>query len=221
MPAWLALWKTRTVQNLADTSGSPLSAETGEQVPIFVFGYGSLVSGPSVSRTLRRHVAPHDLIPATLLGHRRDWGIAIPVIFDDGDVQLAAFLDVQPDVQARLNGVLIQVSEAELATLARREAQYEMTDVTGQIRASADVDGQVFTAQGRPEHRFDAVQGRIVLPKQYRRLVGDAVAARGPDFAEEFWRLTTPSPWAERDGGYRFHDPGQEAAARPAPGPQP
>lgn len=155
-------------------------------------------------------------MPATLHGYQRDWGIAIPVVFDDGGVELAAFLDVQRVPGAQVNGVLIEVSDAELATVARREAQYDLTDVTEHIQTSAALNGRVFTARGRAEHRFEAKEGRIVLPTRYRSLVMEAVTARSEAFAEEFWSLTAPSPWAERDGSYRFQDPDQEAAARPA-----
>lgn len=180
-----------------------------------IFGYGSLISESSVSRTLSREVMARDLVPATLHGYQRDWGIAIPVVFDDGGVELAAFLDVQPAPGALVNGVLIAVTGTELATVARREAQYDVIDVTEHIQTSAALNGRVFTARGRPEHRCEATENRIVVPTRYRSLVMEAVTARSEAFAEEFWSLTAPSPWAERDGGYRFHDPDQEAAARP------
>ena len=55
-----------------------------EQYAVHIFGYGSLISVSSISRTLSREVMARDLMPATLHGYQRDWGIAIPVIFDDG-----------------------------------------------------------------------------------------------------------------------------------------
>lgn len=189
---------------------------------MYLFGYGSLISAASVSKSLRRSVQPEELLACQLGGYRRDWEIAIPVIFDDEYEANALFLDVQPTADSFVNGVLLQVSADELAILAAREAQYDTIEVTANIRYTENTGAvdplasQVFTFCGKPQHRTGATAGECVLPARYHRLVTDAVASRGSEFEAEFWASTAPVTAPLREGGYRFSNPAQELATRPS-----
>ena len=132
-----------------------------------LFGYGSLV------------VAGAE--PYTLRGFRRTWGVAmdnrvaIPgyKVYEDPETGerppvVVVFVDLVPDASSAVTGALIE--DADLATLDRRERQYERTDVAGGIVAYA----------GRPEARERAARGRAegiaVVQRTYLDLV---IAANG------------------------------------------
>lgn len=177
---------------------------------MYVFGYGSLVSPASAARSLGRDVAA--LPAAHLRGHRRDWGIGVPLVFDDGTRATGAFLDVQPDPGSAVLGALLRVSPEELWILEAREAQYDAVAVTALISTAAELDGPVVAFMGRAEHRATP---DLTLPSRYLELVTNAVATRGAAFAEEFWATTAPADLPQHEGGYRFADPTQERATRP------
>ena len=177
---------------------------------MYVFGYGSLVSPASAARSLGREVAA--LPAARLGGHRRDWGIGVPVVFDDGTRATGAFLDVQPDPGSAVLGALLRVSAEELRILEAREAQYNAVDVTALVSTGASLDGPVLAFMGRAQHR--ATRNRT-LPSRYLELVTAAVATRGEAFAAEFWATTAPADLPQHEGAYRFASPAQERATRP------
>ena len=187
---------------------------------MYVFGYGSLVSASSVSRSLQRTVTEADLPAARLNGYRRDFGIGVPVAFDDGLRCIARFLDVQPAGDGSVLGALVHVTDAEFAVLATREAQYDAVDVTelidvvGPGGAAIAIDGPVIAFSGRAEHRRAGAED--VLPQRYLDMVSEAVASRGAGFAAEFWQSTLAAELPRHSGSYRFADPAQEQATRPS-----
>jgi hypothetical protein len=142
-------------------------------MPDHVFAYGSLVAQAT------------DAAPRTVLrGFRRTWGVAmdngraIPgykvYLAPDGsrpDV-CVAFLDLEHDPGATVQGVLLTVDPAGLAALDERERQYERADVS---RAVQGAPGRVWTYLGRPESRERLrqarAQGRAVVQAAYARSV--------------------------------------------------
>lgn len=190
----------------------PPHDERTPRMSTYVFGYGSLVSPASAARSLGRELTIDGLPSALLTGHRRDWGIGVPVEFDDGFRTVATFLDVQPREGSAVRGALLRVTDDELRILAAREAQYDAVDVTASIETDAPLDLPVVAFSGRAEHR---AAGDRVLPRRYLDLVTGAVADRGRAFADEFWATTADPADPIRDGSYRFQDGAQEAAARP------
>lgn len=182
---------------------------------LFIFGYGSLVSSASVSRTLQRQVDARHMPLALLHGYARDWEIRVPIIFDDGIACNGQFLDISPQPDASVNGVLIPVSDQELAMLTRREAQYDAVEVGDRIQSAVAPAARVIAFRGRAEFRRDTPQVPSFRPRSYRSLVETAVRSRGADFLAQFHSLTKPAAVNEYQGGYRFADPAQEIAARP------
>lgn len=155
--------------------------------PDQVFGYASLVLDDAGEGAVAR-----------LPGYRRAWGVATDNVRaipgykmylrrSDGSrpAVYVAFLDLVPDPECAVNGVVRPVSRAELEELDRRERNYDRIDVTGLIDA---VDGRVWTyrgsAEGRERLRRARAEGRTVISRDYldkvhagfRRLGGDAHA---------------------------------------------
>jgi hypothetical protein len=130
---------------------------------------------------------------AELRGWRRGWGVAMDnavtlpgykyYLAPDGsrpDV-CVAFLDVRPDADASVRGVLLEVDAAALAALDARERQYERVDVSGQVDGAT---GTVWTYEGRQESRLrfvDALRdGRCVVARSYLELVAPITGGPTP-----------------------------------------
>lgn len=192
---------------------APFTGLSGHE--LFIFGYGSLVSSASVSRTLRREIQQQHMPLALLHGFARDWEIRVPIVFDDGHACNGQFLDISPQPDATVNGVLIPVTEGELEMLSRREAQYDAVEVGARIQPALAPGAKVLAFQGRHEFRRDTPQVASYRPYSYRSLVETAVLSRGEDFLAQFHAMTKPATVNEYQGGYRFADPAQELAARP------
>ena len=98
---------------------------------IYVFGYGSLMNPGSLQRTLP---SVKIISRVSLLGYRRK--INAPV--DD-----YLYLNIVPEKNWKVSGVLIKVSQQELDFLKKRERGYRCIDVSDKL--SQKIDGQVFT----------------------------------------------------------------------------
>ena len=88
-----------------------------------VFGYGSLLSPASVSRTLGRPVALADLVPCAVAGYRRTWTARVPVwVGPHAEPADALFLDLSRSPGDTCNGILLTVTESgfDRIPLARR-----------------------------------------------------------------------------------------------------
>lgn len=161
--------------------------------PAYVFAYGSLVAD-----------AMTGAFPATLAGHRRDWGVAMdnrvdvpgykryrdPVTGRAPEV-FVAFLDVVPAATA-VNGVCVPATDAQLYALDRRERNYDRVDVSALI--SPPVAGCVWTyrgnASGRSRAREGHASGTLVVARDYADQVLAAFAALGDEALQAFWAST-------------------------------
>lgn len=181
----------------------PQSVRSGEA---FVFGYGSLVH----ERALFDFLGPmgasaHKLRLARLIGFRRSWRVAAdPGRAEAGDMRyrneatdeeafaFITFLDLRPLNGGAVNGVLFRVTQAILAKLDRREANYRRIEVTARIRPVPL--GPVFTYVGRPEARQRFVgatrKGLSVVAQRYYDEVHDAFRMWGDPFYRRFLATT-------------------------------
>ena len=168
-----------------------------------VFGYASLVSPESAGITLGRPVEIAAL--ARLHGHARGWTVgrdnaATEKTFarPDGSVpQHCLGLNVDPtDGGKPPNGVLIEVTEAELDRLDIRELRFLRSEVTEEIETTAVSFDAVFTYRARPDNHYPSPPDDAVVIATYPRHVEAAFAALGPDQLE-LYRATTPPPPVE------------------------
>lgn len=173
-----------------------------------MFGYGSLAAPASIARTLGRPVVRDaGFAPAFLDGFGRRWNygslhqrgdwhgpdgfVASGVVISLGLVASAA---------ERCNGVVIRVSEEELARLDWRERDYERTDVTelvtGVVGDERSSRCRVVTYVPRPSavERYEAARDerRAAIRRSYQQLVTGAFERLGTAHAAEYGR--TPPP---------------------------
>jgi hypothetical protein len=162
-----------------------------------VFGYGSLVAEPAVAR-------------ATLMGHRRVWGvamdnaIAVPgyklyALPDGTRPPLAvAFLDLEEADGTAVEGALLAVDAAALEILDTRERRYERIDVTALIDPAPG--GPVWTYVGRAPGRARVAAGRagditVAIQRKYIELVEATFAGLGDDALARYRTSTEPPPF--------------------------
>jgi cation transport regulator ChaC len=169
---------------------------------IAVFGYGSLADPASAARTLGRPVPA----PAVrrLPGWRRRWSIARDNLrlektfaLAGGDLPpwilgLSVEQNAEPEDEP-VNGVLVEVSEAELDRLDVREIRYDRLDVTGQVEGADGFDRVVIYVGKREVHVPRPPEGAVVM-RSYVDLVEHAFDALGPGELEAFWRSTDTPP---------------------------
>lgn len=177
----------------------------------WVFGYGSLVSPASLAPTLGRS-GPDDIraVPAELTGFGRRWNYGSLTLrgswrHDDVLVDgIVISLGLESAEAETCNGVLVRVTDDELARLDWRERDYERTDVTDQIGLGHGgsgertvVDGRIVTYVPRPSavDRYLAARddGRAAVRLEYWDLVHDAFSELGRSALDRF-TSHTPAP---------------------------
>jgi gamma-glutamylcyclotransferase (GGCT)/AIG2-like uncharacterized protein YtfP len=142
-----------------------------------VFAYGSLAVGGT---------------PACLEGFRVVWGVAmdnsveIPgykVYVDPRDGSrpqvFVAFVDLQADPDATVDGVVLDVTAGELAELDERERNYERQDVADRL----GLDGPVWVYMGLPKSR-----------ERLRRALAAGTAVIQRDYFDAVSATTTIEP---------------------------
>ncbi|MDX6581089.1 MAG: hypothetical protein QOI10_273 [Solirubrobacterales bacterium] len=167
-----------------------------------VFGYASLVSPASAAQTLGRPVA--GAIPARLEGWARGWTLGREQARSektfarpDGSVPrfcLGLNLDPAPGAPAP-NGVLIEVSEAELDRLDLREIRYRRVDVTACVSDAEEVPfDRVITYVARPEHHHPTPPEDAIVVSTYPATIEAAFDHLGPGQLELFRSTTAAVP---------------------------
>jgi len=172
-----------------------------------VFGYASLVSPASAAETLGRPVEIAAV--ARLHGHVGGWTVGRdnpatekPFARLDGTLPRHCLgLNVDPaDDGDPPNGVLVEVTEAELNRLDIRELRFHRTDVTDAIEVVSTTTGDplafdgVFTYRARPENHFPEPPEDAIVIAAYPRLVEAAFTALGPEQLNLYRETTAPPP---------------------------
>jgi hypothetical protein len=167
-----------------------------------VFAYGSLASLASAERTLGRAVS-HDAV-VRLAGWRRRWSqvrdnVAAEKTFaraDDGTVPPYCLgLNVEREAGPGPNGVLVEVSQAELERLGAREIRYDLVDVTSAIATEGPLGfARVATFTAKPENFTESPPPGAVILAPYTRAVEAAFDSLGPGQLEVFRETTGPHP---------------------------
>lgn len=180
---------------------------THYHIPMYyIFGYGSLINLQSASQTLGRTIGPESIAVATLSDYVRAWRVVIPVIagLDASKPVNAVFLDIEKQSGKRVNGILIQVTLAELKRLDLRELGYDRVDVTQSITPKFP-HAVVFTYQGKPDCLTTTASAAKVLG-DYVEIVNKGVLRLGEAFRKEFENTTKPHNFDVLIGKYKFLD---------------
>lgn len=175
----------------------------------FLFGYGSLLSSESASKTLGRQLNAADIHLSHIVGYRRTWTAPANIQLVEKDViesRIALFLDLSISPATKCNGVLLNVSDDELARLDIRERQYERITVMAQLAASY-VPAYTYVVSV-PQKARDGV-----VLESYFQLVNAALASFSQEFRDDFWESTDIPRQPLQIGSYIFANLQQNAAA--------
>jgi Gamma-glutamyl cyclotransferase, AIG2-like len=165
-----------------------------------LFGYGSLVLVESASMTLGRPVG--ELTPAHLHDWRRRFSqrrdnLTCEKTFEcDGGWRpewiLGLNVEEGEDEAGPVNGVVIELTEAELNRLDIREIRYDRIEVTGSV-AGRELPDRIVTYKAKPFHFAPQPPEDAVILRRYAEAVETGFEALGPDEIEHY-RATTPYP---------------------------
>ncbi len=173
----------------------------------WIFGYGSLVSPASMATTIGRDVPAEDVAVAHLDGYGRRWNYGSLHLRGDWLVDgvsvsrgLVVSLGLVAGDTETCNGVIVRVTDDELAMLDWRERDYERTDVSEGIRVEGaqrtSAVERVVTYVPRPSavERYEAARtdGRAAIRQSYWDLVRTAFADLGGGHLTQY--ETTPAP---------------------------
>lgn len=167
-----------------------------------LFAYGSLVSPDSAAHTLGRRV--HSSAPCRLRGFARRWSTmrdnhSSEKTFarrSDGSLPahiLGLNLEPSDDPEEAPNGVVLELTEAELERLDVREMRYERFAVTEHVDLAANLD-EVFAYRARPEHHAPAPPDDAIVIASYASFVEAAFDALGPGQRDLYLRTTPRLP---------------------------
>jgi hypothetical protein len=160
-----------------------------------VFGYASLVTDAE----------SQNVTVARLPAQRRGWGVATDNVRaipgykmylrrSDGTrpAVFVAFLDLAPDPECSVTGLVRAVAADELARLDRRERNYDRVDVSERIEG---FDGRVWTytgsAEGRERLRRGRSEHRAVVSRDYLEKVHAGFRRLGPEAHADFLASST------------------------------
>ena len=170
----------------------------------WIFGYGSLVSPASMATTIGRTPAPADVAVAHLDGYGRRWNYGSLHLRGDwhhDGVAVTQGLVVSLGLVAAdaeiCNGVVVRITDDELAMLDWRERDYERTDVTDLIRLDGDRRVErvmTYVPRSSAIERYEAARdrGEAGIRQSYWELVHAAFGELGDDHLERY--TATPAP---------------------------
>jgi cation transport regulator ChaC len=168
-----------------------------------LFGYGSLISIPSMERSLgRSYDGP--FIVCVLEGWRRAWNIAMPNRIFYFETPSGAFyperivyLNIEPDPGTSLIGTLFVIKQSDVDAFDRREWIYYRLDATAQFRDITVCGGSVYVYVGKAEYRIPRIETPRVaaVRRSYLRILDTGFVSLGDDFRVAFEHFSDSIPW--------------------------
>lgn len=167
-----------------------------------IIGYGSLLSIPSITKTLGREYE-RPFIHCQLKCWRRTWNITMPnkaFYYMESNTRIypdhILYLNVYPDPDSQINCVLFVVKRDELEVMHDREWIYEPMDVTSNLIGTTVEGGQALIYSGREEYlkTFTKSTHDVALRASYLRILNDALHKVDFGFRKEFEASTEKVP---------------------------
>lgn len=166
-----------------------------------LFGYGSLVLPESAGITLARPVPAAR--PARLREWKRRWSLGRDNLTCEKTFELGSGhrpewvlgLNLEPgeDPAGPVNGVVIDVSEAELERLDVREIRYERVEVTGLVDGEG-LPARIVTYTAKEWHFRPEPPPDAVILANYANAVEAAFRAMGEGELQAYLATTGPYP---------------------------
>lgn len=160
--------------------------------PVYLFGYGSLISKTSAEETIGHSLLPEDgPLAATLIGYRRAWNLGSSkeshperTFFKiDGSEYsgVVLTLGIERSAADKCLGVVIRIRPEDVRSLLRRERNYDLIEVTSSVQWESKPDVctvYTFTPSSQAIERLQRAS-EIVLRAEYIEIVEQAIASFG------------------------------------------
>jgi cation transport regulator ChaC len=166
-----------------------------------LFGYGSLVLPESAAMTLGRD--PGEMRPVRLRDWRRRFSqrrdnLTCEKTFEcEGGRRpewvLGLNVEEGEDGAGPVNGVVLELTEAELDRLDIREIRYDRVDVTGSVDGE-DLPERIVTYTAKEFHFASEPPEDAVILATYATAVEQGFEALGPGELDHYLRTTGPDP---------------------------
>ena len=173
-----------------------------------LFGYGSLVLPESASMTLGRPIG--ELRRARLHDWRRRFSqrrdnLTCEKTFECAEGRrpewiLGLNVEEGEDDAGPVNGVVIELSEAELDRLDVREIRYDRVEATGSV-SGEDLPERIVTYKAKHFHFAPEPPDDAVILRTYAAAVERGFEGLGPGELDHYLRTTGPYPveWVEAE----------------------
>ena len=184
-----------------------------DQQCVYVFGYGSLIDPKSASHTSSQPITREQMKTVWLQGYRRAWSVHAEARIDEHNetsTHPIAFLNIEPDIARRCNGVLLKIPPTDLPRFDRRERVYERVNVTDQI--SPTPDATVYAYVGRSPYTNLPPETKVAAG--YENLVRNAAKQWGDSFLEAYEATTEPHQLPKFTEAYEVVGPDTVATVR-------
>jgi len=164
-----------------------------------IFGYGSLLSKPSMERTLGRQYNEEPAICA-VAGWRRSWDVFLPnegkFVDERGrPPDKIIYLNVRRAPGTPVNGVLYVVGAAALAGFDSREWVYNRVDITDALGGVEVRGGGAWMYVGKPEFVVAAPQRpEYAVRRTYLDIVEQGLLDLGREFRAGYEASTDAVP---------------------------
>lgn len=167
-----------------------------------VVGYGSLLSAPSIGKTLGlEYDGP--IVACHIEDWRRSWDVSMPnqafYYEEDGKrvyPEKILYLNVRQEPGSLMNCVVLILGSDELEAMDRREWIYDRLVVTGSLRGVCVEGGDAIMYVAREEHIVRGAKGprEAAVRASYLRIFEQALQSFDPVFRAEYERTTDPVP---------------------------
>jgi cation transport regulator ChaC len=202
-PAEWVRGRTRKFMNESGLATQPAERPVIRLLPgqTALVGYGSLLSLPSLERTLGR-VYTGPFLPCIVRGWRRTWDAAMPnrTFYEERPggrmtPETILYLNVRRAPETNLPAIVFVVGAEELDAYDRREAIYDRVDVTDELNVRIE-GGRAYIYVCRPENCLTAVASaeKGAIRSTYLRIVENGLAELGEDFRNEYVASTDAVP---------------------------
>ncbi len=174
---------------------------------VALIGYGSLMSVPSMERTLG-HTYTDKFIPIHINGYERVWNFAVPnngtrgpnlfYYVMAGDTifpKNVMALNIQENRSKSMNACLFIIDTLELKMFDAREFGYTRIKLNDKIKELEMVNGDVYAYQALPAFTIkvtDNPKDNVISRAYIKTVEEDGLLALGEQFREEYYASTLP-----------------------------
>jgi cation transport regulator ChaC len=181
---------------------------------MYLFGYGSLINLSSAQKSFKRRLTQDDLIPVTVKNYKKIWNSIESIKFDEEHVN-GVFLNLEKDINAKTNGVIIKITEEELVLLKLREKNYTCITINASDAINITINEDIIAFMTTNDDKLAKHGDKdTYIPSKYIGILTNSFATYEINFVDEYKKCLDVLPFPLREGAYLFTDSMQQKIAR-------